>query len=125
MVLGRTPKDWDGFYLAADKKSDEKDAARKQEREAKRLKDTHPSRDLAAYAGTYTHPAYGAMTVALENNALVLRWQHIAATLTHFQFDTFTALDEPNDLDEQVTFRLGEDGNVNMLTMWGEEFARR
>jgi CubicO group peptidase (beta-lactamase class C family) len=125
MMLGRTPKDWDAFYLAADKKSDEKDTARKLEREAKRRKDTHPSRELAAYAGTYTHPAYGAMTVALENNTLVLRWQHIAATLTHFQFDTFTATDDANALDEQVTFRLGEDGNVNMLTIWGEEFAKK
>ena len=124
LILQRPPRDWDALFLAADKKGDEKIAAAKLERESKRRHDTHPSRELAAYAGTYTHPAYGPMTVALENDALVLRWQRIATPMQHFQFDTFSAVDAANDLDEQVTFRFGDDGNVKMLTIWSEDFAR-
>jgi CubicO group peptidase (beta-lactamase class C family) len=124
LILGRPTKDWDAFYLAADRSGDAKAETRKQERDAKRRRDTHPSRELAAYAGTYTHPAYGPMTVALENGALFLRWQRVNAPLTHFQYDTFSALDDANDVDEQVAFRFSDDGNVKMLTIWGEEFAK-
>ena len=94
------------------------------EREAKRRTDTHPSRELAAYAGTYSHPAYGAVTIGLDNGALVLHWQRVNTPLTHWQFDTFSAVDDANDLDEELTFHLGDDGNVASFTLWGEEFAR-
>lgn len=124
MILGRGTRDWDAAFLAADRKGDEKALARQKEREAKRLTDTHPSRELAAYTGTYSHPAYGPVRVALENRALVLHWQRVNAPLTHWQFDTFSALDDANDLDEEVMFRLGDDGNAASFTLWGEEFVR-
>ncbi|HEY2324845.1 MAG TPA: serine hydrolase [Thermoanaerobaculia bacterium] len=124
MILGRGTRDWDAAFLAADKKGDEKALAHQKEREAKRRTDTHPSRELAAYAGTYSHPAYGPVTIGLENGALVLHWQRINAPLTHWQFDIFSAIDDVNDLDEEVTFHLGDDGNVASFTLWGEDFAR-
>ena len=125
MILGRPAKDWDGLLLAADRKSDDKALAHQKEHEAKRRTDTHPSLDLAAYAGTYTHPAYGPVVVGLENGALVLHWQRINTPLTHWQFDTFSAVDEANDLDEEVTFHLGDNGTVASFTLWGEDFARQ
>ena len=124
MILGRTTRDWDAAFLAADKKGDEKALEHQKEREAKRRKDTHPSLDLAAYAGTYSHPAYGPVTIALENGALLLHWQRINTPMTHWQFDAFSAVDEANDLDEEITFHLGDDGNVASFTLWGEDFVR-
>jgi hypothetical protein len=124
MILGHPAKDWDALLLAADKKADDKAMARQQERQSKRLTDTHPSRDLLAYTGTYSHPAYGPVAVGLENGVLVLHWQRINTPLTHWQFDTFSALDDANDLDEQVTFHLGDDGTVASFTLWGEDFVR-
>jgi CubicO group peptidase (beta-lactamase class C family) len=124
MILGHPAKEWDALLLAADRKADEKALARRQERESKRLTDTHPSRDLLAYAGTYSHPAYGPVVVSLENGALVLHWQRINTTLTHWQFDTFSAVDDVNDLDEQIPFHLADDGTVTSFTLWGEDFAR-
>ena len=117
-------RDWNGYYLALEKKSDDKDEAKKREREAKRRTDTHPSRELAAYAGTYTNPAYGVATITADAAGLVLHWMRLTVPLTHYQYDTFDAHSDVDDLDEQVTFRLGADGEVNTLTLFGEEWER-
>lgn len=123
-LLGRPSRDWNAYFLAVEKKLDEDEAKKKIEREAKRHRDTHPSRELAAYAGTYENAAYGAVTVSLENDALVLRWKRLTVPLVHFNYDTFSAFSEDDEVDEQVEFRLDANGEVKMLTMFGENFVR-
>lgn len=125
LLLGKPPsRDWNAYYLALEKTGDAKDEAKKHERDVKRRPGTKPSRELAAYAGTYTNPAYGTATIAAENGSLVLRWMRLAVTLTHYQYDTFNAHSDPDDLDEQLTFSLDPDGEVHTLTLFGEEFVR-
>lgn len=124
LLLNRPARDWNAYFLGVEKKLDDQDAAKKVEREAKRHRDTHPSRELAAYAGTYENPAYGTAAVTLEKDALVLRWKRLTLPLTHYNYDTFSAFSEEDDVDEQVEFRLGADGEVKMLTIFGEAFAR-
>jgi hypothetical protein len=124
VILGQPSKDWNALFLTADHNGDVKALARKKESEAKRRTDTHPSLDLAAYAGAYSHPAYGPVTIGLENGALVLHWQRINTPMTHWQFDTFSAVDDFNDLDEYVAFHLGDEGKVASFTLWGEDFVR-
>jgi hypothetical protein len=125
LLLAAPPRDWNAAYLGVEKRAEEKDEQAKKDREAKRVKDTHPSRDLASYAGTYHDDAYGDAAVALENGALVLRWSRLAIPLTHYHYDTFLALSEPDDVDETVTFAFGADGAVKMMSVFGEEFLKR
>ena len=125
LLIGHAPRDWDAYYLAADRHQDEKDAQTRREREAKRRPDTRPSRELAAYAGAYENAGYGSATVALEGEQLVLRWSRLVLPLAHFHYDTFSAVSEAADVDEQVVFRLGPDGEVAGLTFFGEEFRRK
>lgn len=125
LLLGRPARDWDAYYLALDARSDEKAEQRKRDREAKRRPDAHPSRELAAYAGTYENAGYGTATVALENGQLMLRWSRLALPLIHYNYDTFNAVSEAADVDEQVVFRLGADGEVAGMTIFGEEFTRK
>jgi CubicO group peptidase (beta-lactamase class C family) len=125
MMLGRPSRDWNAWYLATEKKLDDKDAAAKVERESKRHRDTHPSRELAAYAGAYENAAYGRATVTAENNGLVLRWKRLTLPLTHYHYDTFSAFSEDDEVDEQAEFRLGVDGEVNTLTIFGETFTKK
>ena len=84
---------------------------------------THPSRELAAYAGTYQNKAYGNAVVSLEGDQLQMRFHSFSGTLKHFQFDTFVG-----DMSEfghpRVMFSLDEDGNVTKLTLDGIEFDR-
>jgi CubicO group peptidase (beta-lactamase class C family) len=124
-LLGGPTRDWNQYLLEVEKKSDAKDDERKTERASKRYRDTKPSRDLTAYAGTYQSPAYGAATVAMENGALVLHWNRLNAPLTHMHFDTFAAMVPEDDLDEQVQFQLGPDGEVRSLTLFDEQFDKK
>jgi CubicO group peptidase (beta-lactamase class C family) len=119
------PRDWTAAYLDFEKKADERAEQAKKDREAKRVKDTHPSRDLAAYAGTYRDAAYGDATVALENGALVFHWNRLAIPMTHYNYDTYLAVSEADDVDETVQFALGADGNVKTMSIFGQEFARQ
>jgi CubicO group peptidase (beta-lactamase class C family) len=125
LILAKGSRDWSAYYLALDKSSAEHEEEVKREHEAKIHRDTKPSRELAAYAGTYENTAYGPATLSLENGSLVLRWNRLVVPLTHEQFDTFAAVSERDDVDELVQFRLGTDGEVKTLTIFGENFAKK
>ncbi len=118
-------RDWNAVYLAAEKKADDRTEQAKKEREAKRVPNTKPSRDLSAYAGTYHDNAYGDAILALENGALVLRWSRMTIPLSHYHYDTFLAVSAPDDVDETVQFTLGPDGEVKTMSVFGEEFVKK
>jgi CubicO group peptidase (beta-lactamase class C family) len=59
----------------------------------KRVANTKPSLDLAAYVGKYADPFYGEITVELANGKLLLRInKDLAGELEHWQFDAFEAV---------------------------------
>jgi CubicO group peptidase (beta-lactamase class C family) len=118
-------RDWNAVYLAVDKKSDDQTSARKREHEAKRHAENKPTHDLAAYVGAYHNAGYGDATIALENGQLVLRWSRLSIPLVHFNYDTFDAVSEADDVDESLQFALGPDGAVKSMMLFGEEFVKK
>jgi CubicO group peptidase (beta-lactamase class C family) len=124
-LLGGPTRDWNQLLLDIDRKSDAEGESKKKERESKRHLNTKPSRELSAYAGTYTDPAYGAVSVTNDGNGLTLHWYRLNAPLTHFHYDTFNLSVPEEDLDEQVQFTLGPDGEVRSMTLFGEEFVKK
>lgn len=125
LLSGKPGRDWNAYYLMIDRRSDEKSAAEKEARDAKRIPDTTPSRALAEYAGEYESPAYGTAKVSLVEGGLVLQWSRMTIPLAHFHYDVFSAVSEYDDVDEQVTFTLAPDRTVETLTFFGERFSRR
>ena len=123
-LIGRETRDWNAYFLAHEQKLDDEEAKSRRERQAKRHTGTKPSRDLAAYAGTYSHPAYGDITITSDGTNLALAWQRVRVPLAHYHFDTFSAVLPEEDFDEQLTFDLGTDGEVESLELFGEEFKR-
>jgi Domain of unknown function (DUF3471) len=107
-----------------DRKADEKEERERQERKAKAAKGTQPSRPLEQFAGEYENRAYGTAKVTAVNGGLTLQWSRMTLPLEHLQYDTFTAYSEWDGVDENVVFALGEDGNVNTLTIFGQQFRR-
>lgn len=114
LLLGLPPRDWNAYYQEQVQKQQAALVARLKERAAKRQRGTKPSHELAAYVGAYEDPAYGTVTVSLENGALQLKWNNFSGDLEHFHFDTFSADIGPLGFP-QVLFSLDRDGEIASL----------
>lgn len=62
---------------------------------------TKPSHDLKDYAGTYSHPGYGAFDVTLKNDSLFLITPVLSFWLKHYHYEVFTAfaIDKKDGID--------------------------
>src|SRR5262249_47758473 len=67
LLLGLGKKDWNAIQGEVTRGEQEAAEARARELEAKRHRNTKPSRELAAYAGDYEEPAYGTATIKRAN----------------------------------------------------------
>jgi len=126
LLLGLPKKDWNGFHLKQVEKEAEAARARFDARLAQRHHGTKPSRELAAYVGTYEEPAYGTARIKLKDGVLVWQWSTFDARLEHFHYDTFT-IQEDAIGKPQIVFTLGADGNVASMKVsepLGVEFQR-
>ena len=124
LLSGKPQRDWNAYYLMIDRRADEKDAKDREERMAKRVPNTTPTRALADYAGTYENTAYGPATITLVDGALVLQWNRLTIPLQHFHYDVFIAYSQRDDVDEEVVFDLGETREVEGFSLFGEKFAK-
>jgi CubicO group peptidase (beta-lactamase class C family) len=116
-------RDWNSHMLGEMKKAQDESAAKVNDRQRTRVAGTKPSRELAAYAGTYEHAAYGRTTVSVVDGALTVSWNAWTIPLTHFHFDTFGTTVEHFENDP-ITFVLGADGDVKSMTFLDAEFVR-
>jgi CubicO group peptidase (beta-lactamase class C family) len=120
--LGLPARDWNSDLLDIEKFEGSKAEAKLAEREAKRATAAKPSHELAAYAGTYRNAGFGDATISVADGKLVLHWERIMLPLVHENYDTFSAIDPVEDIDESLQFHLGTDGAVASFTLFGEEW---
>ena len=120
--LGAPPTDWATIYRTRKARQDSIIAV--QERAATAARDTasRPSLPLAKYAANYRDAWYGDISIALENDKLVMRFSHspsLTGDLEHFQYDTFIARWRDRELraDAYVTFALKPDGSIDHAKM--------
>ncbi len=118
-LRGREPVEW---RARSRKQRDEFIAhmqADKDAREKARHKNTQPAHELAAYAGEYEHPAYGVMSVKLQDGALHWAWRGMFAPLMHRHYETFELPEVPDRLLPDrlaITFLTDRDGNIVSLS---------
>lgn len=124
LLLGLEKKDWNGYISQRAKEMDIETGKAFLKQIGARKKDTKPSRELAAYAGTYEDAAYGKAEITVADDKLKLNWSSFSAVLDHFHFDTFTAKEE-RLLTEQIQFSLGTDGEVSGMTIFGMNFKKK
>lgn len=125
MLLHLPEKDWSAHFQAMDSKFEAMEKAQVTSWESKRNPNTHPSHDLAAYAGMFNNPAYGTATVSASDGHLALRFHSITSPLTHFQYDTFLIhLDPEGGEPMRVTFAQDPSGNISALQFAGIKFLR-
>ncbi|HEV8125891.1 MAG TPA: serine hydrolase [Gemmatimonadales bacterium] len=110
LYLGAPVTDWSQVYFQRDRGSPA-------EAPAAPIQGTHPSLDLAGYAGRYTNPLYGAAEVSVDGGQLhiaLLAHPRLAGTLEHWQYDTFRATLQDRYVGKPlVTFSLDEMGRVS------------
>jgi CubicO group peptidase (beta-lactamase class C family) len=121
-LLNLPDADWNGHFhkLEAEEKAEEKAS---QAWDSQRVPGTHPSHELAAYAGNFDNPAYGQAEITFENGNLMLHFHSRPSELEHFQYDTFVTNRNP-EAKTRVTFFVDGKGEVDKLVMDGITFSR-
>jgi CubicO group peptidase (beta-lactamase class C family) len=117
--LGAPERDWSTEYRTlSDNRQRARETARERARRA-RMDDTRPSQPLANFAGRYTHPVFGGLTLLRSNTGLILSRNDAAiADLEHWHYDTFKArFRSPALRDRTITFRFDADGAVASLEL--------
>jgi len=78
---------------------------------------THPSHEMAEYAGEYEHPGYGIVRIEPAGGALKLDYHGLGGVLTHFHYDVFEVpKDELNPFSqEKVEFHTNLAGEIDSL----------
>jgi hypothetical protein len=89
--------------------------------ETSRAADSHPSLELEKYAGNYTDPWYGLVTIRMEGGRLIFTLDHTPkaiADLQHWQYDTFKAHWRDRTIEDAfLTFTLKPGGAIDHFTM--------
>ncbi|MCP3368219.1 serine hydrolase [Bradyrhizobium cajani] len=126
-LRGREPVDW---FARFHKIHDDYIAhipADKEAREKARRKDTQPAHALSAYAADYAHPAYGVMSIRMQDDALHWSWRGMNAPLAHRHFETFVTPEVVDRLlpdNLPITFHTDRDGNIVHLSTPLEPMVR-
>ena len=124
MLLKLPEQNWDAYFKKDDADAEAEEKAHVASWESKRQPNTQPSHEVAAYAATYTNPAYGDAVVSLTNGQLEFRFHGNPKPLEHFQYDTFlTHLGEDGDDPTRVTFGQNADGAISGLDFAGAHFS--
>lgn len=123
-MLGLQAEDWIAHFDGVAKSFAKAEEEQSTEEKNKPHADTHPSRELAAYAGTYGNRAYGDAIVSLEGDHLTVQFHTFKSALAHFQYDTFVADLRGLGRRTRVTFYLNANGDATKLSMEGLEFER-
>jgi hypothetical protein len=120
------PRDWSSELrtLYGDLANEGK--AAQQKLEAARVRDTKPSLALDRYAGSYSHPLYGTVTVTLDGGALRVKFgPGFDGALTHWHYDTFEARWSTAWRGTSlVTFTLDATGAPSTVDLNGLRFTR-
>ncbi|HEY7423804.1 MAG TPA: serine hydrolase [Gemmataceae bacterium] len=127
-LLGLEKKDWNAFFKEEHKKAEAARAERLKKR-PNPVRGTKPSRELDAYVGTYSEPAYGTVKITCNGDALVLNWSSFQLPLKHYHYDRFVTPPKDSRLpaaiaEEFAAFEMNEDAEFSTLRFLGRKFTR-
>ncbi|WP_415877262.1 serine hydrolase [Burkholderia ubonensis] len=80
-----------------------------------KVPNTSPSHPLIAYTGSYEHPVYGPLHIALRDGNLYLEFRGGDRELIHYHYDRFDT--ESGDEKWSVNFRTGAQGDIDEAVM--------
>ena len=115
-------RDWNQAIWELYQKSAEEREAKWAQTRQNRLRKTHLTLAPEHYAGRYMNPALGSIRIELAGRDMLLRTVAVEVPMTHWHLDTFLVEYAPWELREFAEFRIGPDGRIASLRLFGEEF---
>jgi CubicO group peptidase (beta-lactamase class C family) len=118
-LLGLDQVPWNQRFLESEKKGKESEQEAKNKGYVAQKQGTHPSHDLKDYAGDYSNPGYGIVTIAPDGDAFKLTLNKVTKPLKHYHYDTFQVPEDPLDPFEKmrVMFLTDINGDISSLSM--------
>jgi CubicO group peptidase (beta-lactamase class C family) len=124
VFVGASKRDWNAEAVDRIKRDKAAADAERKKQDDERAKNTKPTLEIAKYAGTYSDQLYGDITIAEENERLVMRFSHspnFVADLEHWHYDTFEIKWRPsvayNFPRGFVTFTIDKAGKTDELKL--------
>ncbi|MGH8784533.1 MAG: serine hydrolase [Cupriavidus necator] len=87
-------------------------------RQARQHTGTSPSHPLHDYAGNYSHPAYGQVTIGVDGDGLSWRWRGMSGQLAHRHYDVFSTAEKPAEIypdNLALTFLYNREGTIDRI----------
>ena len=116
------PYDWIDAYKKISERWRSRLKALYQAARVSRDSTSNPSLPLEKYAGRYRDAWYGDIMIKLQNEGLVIQFEHtpdLVGAMEHWQYDTFVARWYDRSLrgDAFVTFALNPDGSIDQVKL--------
>ena len=116
-LFGLPPVDWSTQFAELEKKQKAADESERQKELVQHKTNTHPSHELAEYAGRYENAGYGVFSVERDGDALKASLNKLSFSLEHYEYDAFKSpSDSTGSIDiGTVRFLTDMDGEVNAI----------
>jgi len=118
-LLGLDPLPWFDRFKDLEAKGKKEEEEAKKNKPTDRKTGTHPSHNLADYAGEYQNAGYGAMKVAVKGDALELSLNKLSpVSLEHYHYDVFQVPEESDSVaaGEKFQFEMNKKGDIDRIT---------
>ncbi len=118
-LLGLDQVPWNQRLLAAELGGKKAEQEAKEKGYSPRKLGTHPSHDLKDYAGDYSNPGYGMVTITLDGDKFQIKLNKISKPLEHYHYDQFQVPADPLEPFQKmrVMFQTDMDGDISSLAM--------
>ena len=117
-LLGLDPMPWFERFKDLEAKGKKQEEEAKKNKPSDRKTGTHPSHNLADYAGEYQNAGYGSIKVATKGDALELSLNKLGPyTLEHYHYDVFQVPEENDSFaaGEKFQFEMNKKGDIDRI----------
>ncbi len=118
-LLGLDQIPWSQRFLASESGGKKAEQEAKDKGYSSRKLGTHPSHDLKDYAGDYSHPGYGMVTIEPDGDSFKITLNKISRKLEHYHYDIFQTPVDPLDIFEKMKVQFVTDlnGEISSISM--------
>lgn len=115
-MLGMEDLDWNKRLYSDIQKRKEKAKEDIKEEVVKQENETEPSHPIKEYTGKFEHPAYGILTITMNDDKLNASLHGLETPLKHFNYDIFQAtVDQFDGL--KFNFLTNSEGEISKITL--------